>query len=203
MEFTQNYFEAYMPLWRDIFFNRCKWNPTIPKNVLEIGSFEGLSTCWIISQLLENKNSNLICVDTFDGGIGHPGDKSMDFNLVRDRFYSNIRETNGLASIRVMEEKSDVALFKLIQEEKISFDFIYIDGSHAAVDVLTDMILSFRLLKVGGLCICDDYYWAPNIDDFDLDQSPKLAIDAFSSIYAKKIGFVPIANTQFAFVRKV
>ena len=107
MKFTKNYFETYMPVWRDIFFNRCKWNPNTPKNVLEIGSFEGLSTCWIMSQLLENKDSNLICIDTFDGGSEHD---SINMDDVRDRFYKNIAETNRLKSIRVLEEKSDIAL---------------------------------------------------------------------------------------------
>ena len=91
----------------------------------------------------------------------------------------------------------------LIHENNVKFDFIYIDGSHMAVDVLTDLILSFRLLKIGGLCICDDYYWTPEIDNFDLGKSPKMAIDAFSSIYSKRIGFMPIVNTQFAFIRKL
>ena len=201
MKFTQNYFEAYMPVWRDIFFNRCKWDPNTPKNVLEIGSFEGLSTCWIMSQLLENKDSNLICIDTFEGG-NEQGD-SINMDNVRDRFYKNIAETNRLESIRVLEEKSDIALLMLIHENNVKFDFIYIDGSHMAVDVLTDLILSFRLLKIGGLCICDDYYWTAEIDNFDLDKSPKMAIDAFSSIYSKRIGFMPIVNTQFAFIRKL
>jgi hypothetical protein len=33
-----------------------------PKNVLEIGSFEGRSTCW----LLENTDAKVTCVDTWE-----------------------------------------------------------------------------------------------------------------------------------------
>jgi predicted O-methyltransferase YrrM len=37
------------------------------------------------------------------------------------------------------------------------FEFIYIDGSHQAPDVISDAILSFHLLKSGGVIAFDDY----------------------------------------------
>ncbi len=202
MEFTKKYFEEYMSIWHEIFFNRYGWDPNDPKSALEIGSFEGYSSCWIMANLLKHEDSCLICIDTFEGGMEHKDDKTFDVNQLKERFYKNISETNRMESIRVMEEYSDIALLKLIQEDQKKVDFIYIDGSHMAVDVLTDLILSFRLLKIGGLCICDDHYWSPNPNDFELDKSPKMAIDAFSSIYSKKILHVPIVNSQFGFIRK-
>jgi predicted O-methyltransferase YrrM len=41
------------------------------------------------------------------------------------------------------------------------FDFIYIDGSHVAPDVLLDAAMSFALLKPGGILAFDDYDWSP------------------------------------------
>lgn len=38
-----------------------------------------------------------------------------------------------------------------------SFDLIYVDGGHSAADVLADAILSFSLLRVGGILVFDDY----------------------------------------------
>ena len=51
------------------------------------------------------------------------------------------------------------------------FDFVYIDASHTEEDVLSDAILSFRFLKLGGTIIFDDYKCSgrnshPGIDAF-------------------------------------
>lgn len=59
------------------------------------------------------------------------------------------------------------------------FDFISIDGSHEAADVLSDAVLSWPLLKAGGLICFDDYEWW--IDPAP-ERSPKLAIDSFLSV---------------------
>ena len=49
----------------------------------------------------------------------------------------------------VIHKSSSInALCKLISESKSGyFDFIYIDGSHMALDVITDAVLSFELVK--------------------------------------------------------
>lgn len=60
-------------------------------------------------------------------------------------------------------------------------DYIYIDGSHLAIDVLSDAVLSWGLLKDNGILIFDDYGWG--VHTTDDKQKPKLAIDAFLSAY--------------------
>ena len=37
------------------------------------------------------------------------------------------------------------------------FDFIYVDGSHAALDVIRDAAGAWKLLKAGGILVFDDY----------------------------------------------
>jgi len=48
-----------------------------------------------------------------------------------------------------------------------------------------DLILSFRLLNVGGLLYLDDYFWGFN--DKTIYESPKLGIDSFVSVYKDKL----------------
>ena len=43
------------------------------------------------------------------------------------------------------------------QGHKESFDFIYIDPSHQAPDILTDAVLAFKLLRLSGVMVFDDY----------------------------------------------
>jgi hypothetical protein len=37
------------------------------------------------------------------------------------------------------------------------YDFVYIDGSHLASDVLEDAVLSWAVVQVGDMIIFDDY----------------------------------------------
>lgn len=69
-----------------------------------------------------------------------------------------------------------------------SYDFIYIDGDHHAASVLEDAVLSFPLLKKGGIMIFDDYRWGEQLETTpERLNIPKPAIDAFLDIYADKI----------------
>ena len=47
------------------------------------------------------------------------------------------------------------------------YDFIYIDGSHKAEEVLDDCVSSWKILNKGGLLILDDFFWKgyDNIED--------------------------------------
>ncbi len=78
---------------------------------------------------------------------------------------------------------SQVELRALTQDR---YDIIYIDGSHATKDVLEDAVLSWRLLKNGGILIFDDYRWVGLGSQCEFDASsdyPKAAIDSFATCY--------------------
>jgi predicted O-methyltransferase YrrM len=82
-------------------------------------------------------------------------------------------------------------------EDHPTFDFIYIDGSHTAKDVLTDACMAWPLLKQGGLMVFDDYLWG---DSRDILHRPKMATDFFVNTFAESLDIVHIGH-QFA-VRK-
>jgi hypothetical protein len=63
------------------------------------------------------------------------------------------------------------------------YDAIYVDGSHAAADVLEDAVLSFKLLKPGGVMIFDDYEWNAFPDPWLV---PLMAIDFFLQVYQRQ-----------------
>ena len=65
-----------------------------------------------------------------------------------------------------------------------SYDIVYIDGSHAAPDVIVDTVLSWQLLKKGGIMIFDDYLWNR---DWSPEKTPKIAVDAFLNIFKKEL----------------
>jgi predicted O-methyltransferase YrrM len=150
---------------------------------LEIGSFEGRSTVWLLENILTHETARIDCIDTFEGSVEHV---QMGVNLdnLLGRFLSN---TEPYAS--------KVKCFKGRSQERLRndfggayqnpYDFIYIDGSHKAADVLEDAVLSFRLLKVGGLIIFDDYMWnGGGPTEFD---NPRRGVEAFYYAYQNQL----------------
>jgi cephalosporin hydroxylase len=67
------------------------------------------------------------------------------------------------------------------------YDFVYIDGSHIAKDVLTDACMAWPLLKKGGLMVFDDYMWG---NPRDILHRPKIAVDAFTTMFAEELDIV-------------
>ncbi len=186
-QFTNNWFEAGAKAVWDVLIPQ-----VFPTRILEIGSYEGASTCYVIEKLGVSKAIELHCVDTWEGGIEHQ-DAGIQMQSVEQRFHHNTQ----LAVARIQHPVelvthkgySDRVLAKLIAEGKQGyFDFIYIDGSHQAPDVLCDAVLSFKLLKTHGVMAFDDYLWQESLPNgADPIRCPKVAIDAFTNIYCRKL----------------
>ena len=183
-DFSVDWFSWATPVWSDLL------SRFLPKKVLEIGSFEGRSACYLIDVLGQQHPLELHCVDTFQGGIEHIG---QEMDIVEARFEANLRHAISRSAhaidLHVHKLPSDLALSRLFAAgQGGTYDFIYIDGSHQAPDVLADAVLSFRLLRIGGLLAFDDYLWFEDLPEGpDLLRMPKPAIDAFVNIYARKL----------------
>lgn len=198
MQFSTDWFSRNTPQWAAL-MNTMRWCREQPLRALEIGSFEGRSAVWLLQNVLVHPDSRLFCVDTFGGGVEHGPALTKD---LLDRFRSNIAETGSADKVSVRQGLSSEQLLKLISEGE-HFDFIYVDGSHQAKDVLEDLVLSFRLAKVGALIVCDDYLWSmEGAGHEDILNSPKLAIDAFTNIYRRHLVIPSMQQLyQLAFVK--
>jgi predicted O-methyltransferase YrrM len=147
---------------------------------LEIGSFEGLSCCWLLENILTHDASKITCVDSF--GFQGQGDKfikqyGIEPMSIEARFDSNIAATKSQHKVEKVVGLSQYILRSLPLS---CYDFIYIDGSHIALNVIEDAVLSWRLLKNGGILTFDDYEWDESPDPL---MRPKIAINAFLEIY--------------------
>ncbi len=147
MSFTHNWFEKLAKYNFDKYIKPEYDNK--PCNYLEIGSYEGASALYMFENVLNHSDSRATVIDPFD-----------DFNGCTkqlDRFRQNLN--NHLDKINIMVGYSENELSKLPIN---SFDFIYIDGDHTTEAVYIDALLSFPLLKSGGIMIFDDYMWIYN-----------------------------------------
>ena len=127
---------------------------------------------------------------------------------VEARFDENVKLAIERAAQRVslqkIKQRSVAALAGLIATDETPFDLIYIDGSHTAADVLTDAVLAFQLLRVGGVMIFDDYLWsmepALSVDPLNM---PKPAIDAFAMIFMRKMRVLPGLPNAQCYIEKI
>jgi len=183
-EFTVDWFTHYWPSWVDLIGDR------EIRFALEIGSFEGLSACTMIEHFGAKSDFHLFCIDTWAGSVEHG---KFDAIATECRFDSNTNKATSATPFRTTVTKlkgfSNDHLFSLIsQGRRATFDLVYVDGSHRACDVLLDIILAYELTHIGGLIFCDDYLWTmENHGAEDLLNCPRLAIDAFKNIFARKI----------------
>jgi predicted O-methyltransferase YrrM len=132
---------------------------------LEVGVFEGRSLIWMLENVLTHPTSTAVAVDIF-----------MDeYEATYD---GNIVASGASPRVTKIKEPSRTALRTLPLD---SFDIIYIDGSHTADDVLADAVLSWDLLRDGGLVIFDDYSWGGRGKGGTLPPElvPRVAIDVF------------------------
>jgi predicted O-methyltransferase YrrM len=171
-QFSADWFTWNVDIWRSI-MDRYMIHPT---KILEIGCFEGRCTTWMIENLLPAREGEIHCVDVWECGT----DEAL--------FDSNVGLALGthptLNLIKHKAKSEEILPMYLAQGHSSTFDFIYVDGSHDATDVLADLTMSFLLCRSGGLIVCDDYLW--NFGD-DPCSTPKLAIDAFVNCNAKRI----------------
>ncbi len=175
--FTTDWFSFNTPVWEH-FLLRLANLPEV--SVLEIGSWEGRSTCWLLDHILTHDSAKITCVDTFEGSVEHTQMEEEYLKSVGERFDFNIAKTGHPEKVTKIVGRSQEAMRSLPLN---SYDLIYIDGSHAASDVLQDAVLAWGLLKVGGLIIFDDYAW-PAPPDYN---HPKMAVDAFVTVFGNKL----------------
>lgn len=146
--------------------------------ILEIGGFEGLSTRWFIENLLKD-GGELHCVDTWGGSLEHD-QWGMDLSDLYGVFNHNLKDYIDDGSCIVHRGMSKDILPKLLGEGH-QFDFIYVDGSHLASDVMIDGVLSYLLLKTGGILAFDDYTFG--VTDRRKYDIPHYAINFFDGAF--------------------
>jgi len=165
MNFSELWFDNNIPFWFYVLEKKKLFNKKIKG--LEIGSFEGRSSYFLLNNL---KNLNLDCIDTWEGSKEQV---NQNWNTVEKNFDENMSQFKG----RYNKFKSKSFDWYNSNKDKINYyDFVYIDGSHYFKDVLLDAQSSWNLLKNGGLMIFDDYLW--NFYDNN-EENPIFGINQF------------------------
>jgi hypothetical protein len=177
-EFTSDWFSQNSKTWAYVFSDRPR-----PEKVLEIGSYEGRSTVWMMENLMQR--GTIVAVDAWEEGLDRD---HSDLAGIEARFDRNIAKAAAIftgVSVDKRKGRSSIVLASLLANGgEAAFDLVYVDGGHVAPTVLSDLVLAFHLCKPNGLIFCDDYLWGQHKG---LTESPKLAIDCFVSCFHDKI----------------
>lgn len=184
LSFSKDWFSLHTPVWDRILAEHSPRSGFL--NILEVGSWEGLSCCYLLNKL---NDASLTCVDTWQGSDEH----SENLAEVEENFDSNTQ----IFGNRVTKWKGTSSEF-FRQNRNERFDFIYVDGSHYFSDVLIDALNSHDLLNLGGLLIFDDYLWSFYEDE---RLQPARAINVFLSKHRKDYRVVH-AGGQLVLKRK-
>ncbi len=181
--FTSDWFTSHAQEWLSRIDAQCI-------RALEVGSYEGRSTLWLLENLLVHPSSSIVCIDSWDGE-----DKTLGTATIsaRARFEHNVSPHKNKVTQRVGKS------LKLLAEANIrgeQFDLIFIDGDHEGLSALTDILLGWPLLLSGGWLVFDDYRW----DSPLLRSQPHHAWDAFVSV--KPEGLKWEVGGRLVFARK-
>ena len=133
---------------------------------IEIGTFQGLSSCWLLDHILTHSTAKLTCIDT----------------TYQQLFQDNIARTNASNKVKKLKGDPHPILSSL---EPNSYDLIHIrDRCKQANHVQKDAHLAFQLLKVGGLMIFSQYKWGNSQSN---PQGIKAGIDAFLDSFNNQV----------------
>jgi len=171
------------------------FNYFLPKDLkrnfsyLEIGSFEGMSALYV---LYHYENVKLTVIDLWDQSNVNSESLNKNFVEVEKRFDENLQSYK----YKKIKKDSVIALRELLRM-KLTFDVIYIDGSHNGEDILGDGIESYKLIKTNGIIIFDDIV----NENKNINIQSYVGFQKFCEIYKKKIKILYLRN--IAVVKKI
>ena len=151
--FTVDIFSHRISLWSE------HLQPFVGKvvKVLEVGSYQGMSSCWMLDRVLTHPQSQLTCIDS-----------SFD-----STFRENIVKTSAESQVTMFEGD----IHQLMADTPNSFDLINLqDRCKLSQHTEENTRLAWQLLKPGGLIIFSYYGWR---DPQDATQNPTQGIDRF------------------------
>ena len=172
--FSSQWFQNNIENWQQ-WLDELRDRPNL--RCLEIGCFEGQATRWLLENILTDSGSHIDCVDLF-----------QDNHHVNDHdyrsYHKTFRHNTAPWRDRVTEYKgsSHIELRKL----QGPYDMIYIDGWHTAYAALSDAVMSWPLLAVGGIMIFDDYLWSPPGFDTKANKPNWFKRNYYSHVLGKK-----------------
>ncbi|MEM8717735.1 MAG: tetratricopeptide repeat protein [Cyanobacteria bacterium P01_G01_bin.39] len=151
--FTVDIFSHRISIWSE----HLKSLKETKAKVLEVGCYQGMSSCWLLDFILTNPESKLTCLDS----------------NFEQKFKENIAKTGAESQVTFLE--GDV--HQLMAQCTPDFELINLqDRNKLSQHAETNTQLAWKLLQPGGFIIFSYYGWR---NPRDPQQDPKAGIDRF------------------------
>lgn len=170
---TPKDYEIFLQIIKD-FSEKCQKQGR-PIHLLEIGTWTGVS---LIRLMEEMPTSVATVIDIWKNYEESGSVVKVEEMGIFEAFLKNIYLAKISDRVRIRKGDSANMLQRLLREGE-SFDFIYVDGCNRLFETYTDCILSWFMLKKGGIMVIDDYLYEYNNELISNLEKPKEAIDHF------------------------
>jgi predicted O-methyltransferase YrrM len=159
---------------------------------LQIGTYTGDASLWLLRNILIDSSSTLTDVDTWEGSE-EEAHKEFNWKSLEDTYDSKLIDYSNV----IKYKGNSLEFLKSAQLDY--YDFIYIDGDHTEAGVYSDAVNAWDKLKSGGIMAFDDYHWHHESGLDELRPAP--AIDRFVAEHADSLRVLEIA-WQYWIVKK-
>ena len=152
--FSVDIFSHRIDLWTELLAS-LKGQPV---KALEVGCYQGMSSCWLLDNILTHQQSSLTCIDRrFDS-----------------KFKENITKTGAESRVTFLEGQTHQQMANCTPD---SFDLVNLqDRCKLSNHSEQNARLAWKLVKSGGFVIFASYGWRnPN----NSEQNPGAGIDRF------------------------
>ncbi len=126
-------------------------------DIIEIGSWQGKSICFLASSCKDFSNGIVHAIDPFTGNPGKEENYKIacdDLSDLRENFIKNIQSKGLEDYVRQYNMTSEEAFLKM---GEVRARMIFIDGNHEYKHVRADIKNFSRLLLEEGIMVLDDY----------------------------------------------
>lgn len=180
----------------DYFINNYCIHKTNKIKVLEIGTYTGVSLIHILKYI---PNSVGIAIDTWTNYNESIITQNIINLEVEKSFYNNVNKERLTNYVYAIKNDSSQILLEM-NKNNDNFDFIYVDGSHLALDCYIELVLAWSLLNKGGILAIDDYMFQIDCGKNELNI-PYYAINHFLNKYDGK--FKMLHKDYRVFIEKI
>ena len=173
--FTVDIFSYRIELWTEVLAPL----QGQPVKAIEVGCYQGMSSCWLLDNILTHQKSSLTCID-----------RQFD-----PKFKENITKTGAESRVTFLKGKTHQQMEDCTPD---SFDLVNLQDRCKLTDHTEENTrLAWQLVKSGGFVIFSYYGWR---NPKNPQQNPKVGIDRFLASVKDKWQPVHLSPSAFQLI---
>lgn len=149
-----------LPMHRGVILYSLAYASNLPGDVVEIGSWQGRSTCFLAQACRDANNGIVRAIDHFKGNVGKQHHYKVgcdDLSDLKANFQHNITQA-GLAEHVKLYDMPAAEAARNHLTDFANVRMLFIDGDHSYEGASRDITHFAPLLRPRGIIVFDDYH---------------------------------------------